>query len=169
MNYEWESLENNEDIVWWRPLVSIFDPKTMLSCFSFKLLTAIVSVDCLNLADLLFTEVTVLPVHWDFLLTQLQCFLLFLYPWTLSWVSVPHLLPLYRPNGVFIWMGAVRYVYVQLTFWAWRQLQRVQKWRCAFTLLRESKFLLRCITLAKWLPYWIRHMCMCTHLHLFRC
>lgn len=65
LNYKWELLENNEDIIWWHPLVTIFDPKTMLSCFSFELLTAIVSVNCLNLADLLFTEeVTVLPVHW---------------------------------------------------------------------------------------------------------
>jgi len=65
--------------------------------------------------------------------------------------------------------GWVQLVYVQLTFWAWRQLQRIQKQCCAFTLLRERKFLLRCRALAKWLPYWIRHMCMCTHLQLFHC
>jgi len=44
--------------------MTILDPQTTLSCFSFKLLTAVVSVNHLNLADLLFAEeVTVLPVH----------------------------------------------------------------------------------------------------------
>lgn len=101
-------LENSEDIIWWCPLMTILDPQTTLSCFSFKLLTAVVSVNHLNLADLLFAEeVTVLPVHWGLLLIQLQCFVFFLYPWTLSWVSVPHLFPLYRPQGVLIWMSAV--------------------------------------------------------------